>query len=204
MHHIAFIRPLRGGRGILCPLLLCVAPTATAGDLIGLYAGASAGQANVATNVDGFGFGDFRENHSAWKAIAGVHPLLPFGAEIAYIDFGHPSTSVGGIQADVHMKGTAAFAVLYLPVPVVDVYFKAGVAQLRTDIRATFPGVGTCISTQPDCSSFHSIHDRSSYAVGAGAQIKFGSVALRAEYERFDGFGGNPMLASVGIAWTFL
>jgi opacity protein-like surface antigen len=101
------------------------------------------------------------------------------------------------------MKGTAAFAVLYLPVPVVDVYFKAGVAQLRTDIRATFPGVGTCISTQPDCGSFRASHDRSSYAVGAGAQIKFGSVALRAEYERFDGFGGNPTLASVGIAWTF-
>jgi hypothetical protein len=175
-----------------------------AGDLIGLYAGASAGQANVAASVDGFGFGDFRENHSAWKAIAGVHPLLPWGAEIAYMDFGHPSTTVGGIEADVHTKGTAAFAVLYLPVPVVDVYFKAGVAQLRTDTRASFPGVGTCVATQPNCSSFRETRDRSSYAVGAGAQFKFGSVALRAEYERFNEFGGNPTLASFGITWTFL
>jgi hypothetical protein len=42
-----------------------------------------------------------------------------------------------------------------------------------------------------------------SFAAGVGAQVKFGSLALRAEYERFDAAGENPSLVSLGLTWSF-
>jgi hypothetical protein len=41
-------------------------------------------------------------------------------------------------------------------------------------------------------------------AIGAGAQFKFGSMAMRGEYERFSAAGSNPSLFSLGLTWTFL
>src|SRR5437773_6054170 len=70
------------------------------------------------------------ENHSAFKLIVGFRPLSLIGAEIAYMDFGHPGKSFSPgsttTSADVKMSGAAAFGMLYLPVPVVSVYAKAG------------------------------------------------------------------------------
>jgi hypothetical protein len=40
-------------------------------------------------------------------------------------------------------------------------------------------------------------------AGGGGAQYKFGSWAVRAEYERFNAAGGNPSLLSAGVTWAF-
>jgi hypothetical protein len=40
-------------------------------------------------------------------------------------------------------------------------------------------------------------------ASGVGAQYKFGSWGVRAEYERFNAAGRNPGLLSAGITWTF-
>src|ERR1700736_2703855 len=116
---------------------------ALAADVLGLYVGGAVGQAHVeADNLPNpdtaFGspstIGDFKEHHLAYKVMVGLRPISLVGAEVAYVDFGHPSGSVGAIppggavpiSADVKIKGSAAFGVLYLPVPVVDIYVKAG------------------------------------------------------------------------------
>jgi hypothetical protein len=160
---------------------------------------------------------NFRENHSAYKFMVGLRPISLVGAEITYMDFGHPSGTVGTIplggavpiSGDVKMKGSAAFGVLYLPVPVIDIYAKAGLARLQTTENVTFrlpaPYATCVIEGGPSCQ-FSKRYDvtNTGLAAGAGAQFKFGSLSVRGEYERFSAAGGNPSLFSLGLTWTFL
>ena len=125
------------------------------------------------------------------------------------MDFGHPSRSFSPgstTSADVKMSGAAAFGMLYLPVPVVSVYAKAGLARLHatSNVSLFLPGVGTCAINNPNCAWFsqRSSATNTSLAAGAGAQVKLGAWALRAEYERFNVAGGNPGLASLAATWT--
>jgi opacity protein-like surface antigen len=187
-------------------ILLAAMPLerAFAVDLLGLYAGGAVGQSRVEADASGITAGDFRENHSAFKLMGGVHlPIIPVGAEVSYIDFGHPSGSLGGQAADVTIKGEAAFGVFYLPLPlpVVDVYAKAGLARLQSTVNSTqfLAGVGPCPVNAPNCAlwAFRVDRTNTSFAGGVGGQFKLGSLALRAEYERFDAAGGNPGLVSV-------
>jgi len=197
-----------------------VGPNANAADPLGLYVGASLGQGRVETGsfaspgpVAGVvpTLGNFKENHSAYKLMVGVRPISVLGAELDYIDFGHPSGSVsasgiGSASADVTLKGPAAFALLYLPIPVVDVYLKAGLARLQSNatVNVTLNGVA-CPILNPNCAlaQAHTSANTSTLAGGIGAQFKFGSAAVRGEYERFSAVGGNPALFSVGITWAF-
>jgi hypothetical protein len=36
-----------------------------------------------------------------------------------------------------------------------------------------------------------------------GAQYKFGSLAVRAEFERFNAAGEHPSLLTLGLTWSF-
>jgi len=200
----------RSARAAAAALLLTAALLERAGavDLLGLYAGAAVGQSRVEADGDGFAAGDFRKNHSAFKVDAGVHPIAPIGAEVAYIDMGHPGGSLGARPADVKMKGEAAFATLFLPIPVVDLYGKVGFSRLDSTVNSTrvLSGLSTCTISSPTCAlqpfAVNRINTR--FAAGAGIQYRFGALGLRAEYERFDAAGGNPSLLSLGLAWTFL
>jgi opacity protein-like surface antigen len=100
--------------------------------------------------------------------------------------------------------------VLYLPVPIVDVYVKAGLSRIKTDFTSTYeeyiPGTGTCAIGHPDCSVigvFTATRDSTdtSFAYGAGLQWKLGDWAVRGEYERFDAAGANPSLLSIGMTY---
>jgi opacity protein-like surface antigen len=175
---------------------------ADAEDLLGLYVGGAVGQSQVQANVPTVG--DFKENHSAFKVIAGIRPISLIGAEISYVDFGHPSGNINAVSSSVSQKGADLFAVLYLPVPVVDVFLKAGLARLQSTVNSVNVGVGTCTTTDPNCALFRLDRTDTSFAAGAGAQFKLGSWAVRGEYEHFDAAGANPSLVSVGFAWTFL
>lgn len=212
------------------PLILAlsiVSPSPTlAADLLGLYLGGGVGQAHVQAdnlpNPDtGFGvpasIGNFRENHSAYKFLVGLRPMSLAGAEIEYLDFGRPSGTVGTIplvsavpiSADVKMKGAAAFGVLYLPVPVVDIYLKAGLGRLQAienvNFRLPAPYSTCVIEGGPNCqfSKRYGVTN-TGLAAGAGAQVKFGSLSVRGEYERFRVAGAYPSLFSLALTWTFL
>jgi outer membrane protein with beta-barrel domain len=132
----------------------------------------------------------------------GIRPISLLGVEIAYDNFGHPSQQIGFLATNVSMKGESAFGVLYLPVPILDVFFKAGLA--RIDSTATTNVV--CPTGQPGIAlATPGPESRTNvgFAGGAGAQFKIGSLAVRGEYERFNAAGGNPSLWSVGVIWKF-
>jgi opacity protein-like surface antigen len=205
----------------LTALILCclTATIARADDLLGLYLGASFGQAHIRAQqneiVPQVG-GSLDMTHSAFKGMLGVRVLSFLGAEVAYMDLGTISgmggqqvpAMAGSITAEqVSQKGEAAFALLYLPVPVIDVYLKAGLSRITTDSSATItpqPGIGTCPIDRPACGAMsHVSHDftDTSFAYGAGLQWKLGDWAVRGEYERFDAAGANPSLLSIGMTY---
>jgi Outer membrane protein beta-barrel domain len=180
-------------------------------DLLDWYIGGAIGQAHLAAGasyptIANLNPGEFRENHSAFKAVVGVRPISLFGAELAYFDFGHPSGSIFAYPANASLKGTAAFGILYLPVPVIDLYVKAGLARLQSRLNGFYPvGDNVCLAGEPcGTAPFELNRTSTSGAGGVGAQFKFGSWSVRAEYERFNAASGNPSLLSVGITWRFL
>jgi len=58
--------------------------------------------------------------------MVGVRPISVVGAEFAYATSGTERLN-GLVSTDVTMKGASAFGIFYLPVPIVDIYAKAGV-----------------------------------------------------------------------------
>ncbi|MET0279707.1 MAG: outer membrane beta-barrel protein [Steroidobacteraceae bacterium] len=159
---------------------------------VDFYLGAGVGTGNVAiTDPDG-AVGQFKEDHTAFKFYGGVR-AASFGAELEYMNFGSTSGDFGA-DTDVNGKltGVAGFGVLYLPLPlpVVDVYGKAGFARLNRKITDLTPGDFSTKDTE--------------FAYGGGVQVKLGSFALRAEYERFNTDGKDPTLLTLGASFFFL
>jgi opacity protein-like surface antigen len=169
-------------------------------NLLGLYVGGAVGRAQVDASIPEFN--NFGANHSAYKVIVGIRPISLIGAEIAYNDFGHPSEQFGLSSANVTMKGESAFGVLYLPIPIVDIFLKAGIARIESTATTN---IVLCVPPA-ECPQFMPVSENRTnegFAGGVGAQFKFGSLAVRGEYERFNAAGGNPSLLSVGILWKF-
>ena len=194
---------------ILASLVLLAQPSgkAVAGDLLGLYFGGAIGQSRVeatetACQCDIFQeivTEKFDETHLAFKGVLGARPISLVGAEIDYIDFGKPDGQAFGFSASASIKGVAAFGVLYLPVPVVDIYLKAGVAHLESIVKYSYCGPCACNFC---LNPVQLDRTNTTGAGGVGTQYRFGSWAVRAEYERFNAAGGNPSLLSAGITWT--
>ena len=184
-------------------------PSQAADSLIGMYVGAGVGQANVRIDQrpGNIALG-LKENHSAWKLMAGIRPISLVGAEYAHLDFGQSSSTLGtagtasAVSARAQQRADVLFGVVYLPLPVpcFDLYGKAGTAHVQTDLSGSLPGVSCQTS---GCNVFGSSATDTSIAWGAGAQLKLPvtSFALRAEYERFSTSNGNPTLLSVGFLW---
>jgi opacity protein-like surface antigen len=222
----SFLGPgLAGAALLLCSL--SATNLARADDLLGFYVGGAFGQAHVRAQLDGLNppgiptggtvdLGGFDEAGSAFQAMLGIRALSFLGGEITYMDLGQhsirgPGQPIAGVlgsavtNEQVSQKGEAAFALLYLPVPIIDVYVKAGVSRIKTDMRATYAlsGVGTCQVDNPDCALVTAVRSSSDvgFAFGAGVQWKLGQWAVRGEYERFDAAGANPSLLSLGMTY---
>jgi opacity protein-like surface antigen len=200
------------------------AVTAAQAGPLDLYLGAGFGQAHIRAQLNGLSgpngpvgsLGDFDSTKSAYQAMLGVRILSFLGAEVDYVDLGQqsirgpgqpvPGESGANVLGErVSQKGEAAFGMLYLPVPVIDVYIKAGISRITTDMSATIsnPGVGTCALSDPSCSASYLSRSSSDvgFAYGAGVQWKLGQWAVRGEYERFDAAGANPSLLSIGMTY---
>ena len=190
-----------------------IAAPAHADDLLGLYVGGGVGESHVRngsgfTNVNGF-----VENHTGWKALIGIRPISLLGAELEYADFGRPSvtaaqTIVPGIiyNENVSQKAASAFGLLYLPlpVPILDLYGKAGISRLQTVVNATVTCVAPAATCVPNPVTDHQDSTNTRFAYGAGVQAKFLSFAVRAEYERINAPGGSsPDLYSLIATYSF-
>ncbi|MDE2294315.1 MAG: outer membrane beta-barrel protein [Gammaproteobacteria bacterium] len=201
---------------LLLGALRCL-PAAAASNLLGLYVGAGAGRAEV--RATGFRsppsgplaipLGALGHPAFAYQLTAGVRFLEVFGAEADYVDLGHASEAIGPqATAGVGTSGTAVFGVFYLPIPVVNVFAKAGLARLDTQGNASVgpPGVGRCAIGLPSCDVYSSAYRQrtTSLAAGIGAQVDWGPLAVRAEVERFSAAGEHPSLAAIELLFRFL
>jgi len=168
---------------------LAFGTSAQATDLPGadLYLGAGIGQSNADVSASDLGVSDFDKKDMGWKVFVGGRFLSMAGAELDYIDFGKPD----GSNAEVKYKALAGFGLFYLPIPVpiLDVYAKAGVARLDSHLH-----VNTSSLTTRDTK----------FAYGAGVQLKFGSFAIRGEYEQYKVDDTKPTMLTLAFSKSLL
>jgi Outer membrane protein beta-barrel domain len=201
--------------GTLAAILMVAAcaasTTAMADDPLGFYLGAGLGYSTVRSDDSAYGLpGYYNDHETAWKVIAGVRPISIVGAELEYIDFGHPSAAYDPNNSnangfDSHPRAGVLFGVGYLPLPIplIDIYGKAGVARLQTDVTTTTsncPSAANCL-VPPTYTRHNETNNR--FAYGVGVQSKVWGVAFRAEYERIDSQYGDPDALTVSATWTF-
>jgi hypothetical protein len=159
------------------------ATAALADDTIGPYIGGSIGQSSERFHPSAY---SVRAQDTGYEVAAGWRPLNLLAGELDYVGFGRAH---GGVSyADTY--GVGAFALAYLPIPVVDVYGRLGLMNWRSDVTSPF-------------SSFHRSGSDLAYGVGAG--MHWGNLGARVEYQRFDiALASTMSLTSVGMTWTFL
>ena len=197
----------------LVTLLLAIAGSQVArADLLGAYFGVAAGQGNVKVNsLPTGGKLGFDEKHTAWKVLVGIRAISVLGAEFEYLDFGRSSATLGPaapvgtvVNIDAKLRGAALFAMGYLPLPIplLDIYGKAGFARLQATQNILLP---TLVCVAAPCNNFHVDNTDTSFAWGAGVQVKLPitSLAVRAEYQHFNLNNGAPDLLTAGILWRF-
>jgi hypothetical protein len=119
--------------------------------------------------------------NTSWKAYAGVRPLNWLAGELDYIDLGSGSstttTSSGNVSAHTDGSAVAAYAVGFFPIPlpVVDIFGKAGLARwkLNGDVNSLVsPGSLSTNGTE--------------FAWGIGVQAHISMIGARLEYENFN------------------
>ncbi len=213
-------------RGALLTLLgaapLAYSLPARATNLFNVYAGAAYVRAHMQAQGSNFlpfsgsnPLSAFHRSDSGFQLTAGVRGLEMFGLEVDYFDLGGGQVAPvdlgtsAAARAHLSQTGEAAFALFYLPIPepFIDVYVKAGVSRITSDLHGTFTAQdctssGTCstVSTSP----FALNRTNTGFAAGAGVQWNVGNWAVRAEYDRLTAFGSHPDLFSVGVIRTFL
>jgi hypothetical protein len=194
-----------------------------ASDPLGFYIGGAVGEATlrvdnavlVGNEVDVTAHSSpfsFSKHSTGWKVQLGLRPISLIGAEVEYVDFGNASAaySGGGVHdflsyhATTDAKAATAFGVLYapLPLPLLDLFGKAGVARLQARTSAT--GAFGCLTDCPLLlASLYRDETTTRFAYGAGAQIRLGRFAIKGEYERISASTGDPDLLSIGAIWSF-
>ena len=144
------------------------APQAAAADN-GFYIGAGITQTNFDIDLEADGeevSGDADDN--GYKLIVGYRPLDWFAVEANYGD-------IGGLDedgAEISSTVLSVNALLLAEVGIVDLYARLGYANLDTEISVS--GVGSISD------------DNWEPVYGAGVGVHFGSLGVRAEYERFN------------------
>lgn len=163
---------------------LALSASASAADN-GFYLGGSVGQANVEIDRN---LARVDDDDTGFKLIAGLRPLDWLGVEASYVDFGKVEENNQRAESD----GFTAFVVGFLPLGPVDVFAKGGLINSDTSVVRTSGG-----------KVFE--QDGTELAYGVGAQFRFLSLGVRAEYERFDVDNVDDLnMFSIGVTYTFL
>jgi hypothetical protein len=143
------------------------------------YLGAGVVRNSLTDITDLGGLPDLK--NTSWKAYAGVRPLNWLAGELDYIDLGSGSStttsSSGTVTAHADGKALAAYAVGFFPIPlpIVDVFGKVGLARwkLNGDVNSLVsPGSLSTNGTE--------------FAWGIGVQAHISMVGARLEYENFN------------------
>lgn len=175
---------------LLLPVLALAAASAHADGLAGtqVYAGAGLISADV-NNLYGTGF---NIDNTSVKALAGLRFSL-LGAEVDYYRLGNESRNFSFGNANAGARAFAAYAVGYLPLPIIDVFGKVGLDRWQLNGSST------------NASLFQFSNSGTQFAWGLGAQEHFGSFMLRAEYEHLAMSNtGGARVISLDLAYNFL
>ena len=184
-------------RKLVAFVVLAIAATCASAADNGVYLGAAT-VLDQTLHASGGPY-DLDVKNRPYKLILGVRPIDLFAVEANYVDYGSANNvnSIPGTTVNAHAKFYDAFAIGYLPLPLplLDIYAKAGLVKWDTDFQVTSIG-----GPQPRISK-----SGTDFAYGAGAQLRFGSLAARLEYERFEVSDADKIdLVSLGVTWTFL
>jgi outer membrane immunogenic protein len=179
----------RGAAALAILVAMLMGPAANADS--GFYIGGSIGNAAMSAADIDVGI-DFDDNDSAWKGFAGYivdMPVVDFGIEAGYVDFGAPSETVLGEEFELDVTGLSAFAVLGVDWGFFGMFAKAGMVSWDVDFILDGVDLGS--------------EDGSDSAYGVGFRLTFSSVEVRAEYEVFDVEEVDVDMVSVGVLWRF-
>lgn len=173
--------------------LASVAPQAAAADN-GFYLGVGLTQTDYKISVDDFD-GEESFDDNAFKLIAGIRPLDWLALEANYIDLGSIEFDDGsGVSID--STAITASALFLKEFQVIDVFAKVGIAKWDSDFNLEDVGSVSDDGWEP------------TYGLGIGAH--FGSLGLRAEWERFstealdDAVDTDVDTISLSFTYTFL
>lgn len=175
---------------LLLPLLIFAAGSAHAAGLIGanVYGGAGIMSSSV-DNLHGTGF---NIDNTSFKLLAGARFSL-LGAELDYYHLGSESRRFyfGGVNADA--RAFAAYAVGYLPLPILDFYGKVGLDRWQLSGSSASPAL------------FQFSENGTRLAWGLGAQAHFGNLIGRLEYEHLNmASTDGARVVSLSVAFNFL
>jgi hypothetical protein len=145
--------------------LIAAAPSAQAADN-GFYLGAGVTKTEFNFDDDGFGADSIDDN--SFKVIAGFRPLDWLAVEANYIDLG--SSDEDGIELDTNAITLSGLAIAEFGV--VDVYARLGVARVSASLDI-------------DDLDIDESDEGWEPTYGVGVGVHFGSLGVRAEYERF-------------------
>jgi hypothetical protein len=162
--------------------LAAIAPQAAAADN-GFYIGAGL----TSTEFDAGDVSDSLDDNS-FKLIVGFRPLDWLAVEANYIDLGSADDDDFSIDA----KATTVSALAIAEFAVIDLYARVGMANWKIDASVAGLGSGSDDGWEP------------TYGVGIGAH--FGSIGVRAEYEKFnvDDLDTDVNTVSLSFTYTFL
>jgi hypothetical protein len=167
--------------------LAALAPTAGAADN-GFYLGA--GITDTKFDVDGIGSGSLDDN--SFKVIAGIRPLNWLAFEANYLDLGGESEDGESFDSNAITVSGLVLA----EIGIVDLYARLGVAKWDADVAS-------------DALNFSESDDGWEPTYGVGVGVHFGSIGVRAEYERFeaelfDALDADIDTISLSVTYTFL
>jgi hypothetical protein len=168
--------------------LMAAAPRAQAADN-GFYLGAGI----TKTEFDADDIDTVELDDSSFKVIAGIRPLDWIAFEVNYVDLGSDSQEIApGVSSKLDASAVTGSVLLLKEFQVVDVYARAGLAHWKLDGSIT--GQGGDSETG----------DEFTYGVGVG--VHFGSVGVRAEYEKFqiNDLDTDVNTLSLSFTYTFL
>jgi hypothetical protein len=174
---------------LLFPLLALAAATAHADDVAdtGVYAGAGLISSNV-QNIEGTGF---NINNTSVKALAGARFSL-IGAEVDYYRLGSDTRNFYFGGAHANARAFAAYAVGYLPLPILDFFGKVGVDRWQLNSSSMNPSI------------FQFSGSGTQFAWGVGAQEHLGNFLARLEYEHLAISNTNgARVISLDVAYNF-
>ena len=160
---------------------------AHAEDQSGFYLGGSVGEA---TNESG----EFKDSDFAFKLSGGYAFNQYLGIELAYVDAGTQTDTIGPVDVETRSTGVIATTLLRLPLGETFAMFgKIGYAFYDSETTARLDSV-----SQRESDSDEDL----TYGIGLELAIS-GGLKIRAEYEAVDVSDGDFQIVSAGAVYQF-